>query len=339
MSELEIPSSSQLARVAPIADAREAEEARALSTDPWERTEAWRERWILGLPNDATRLRYREGFLSLETYARMSGKAIMEMNRRDIEVWAEVLAKVGNPAAERPKPLAEATRVRHMSTASSFFRYCMEFEESGINRNPVPGKSGRPVVSKYSNQRVLRPEQVRAILRTADADGPHSAAFMALLLCCLRVTEACTAQVGALSETNGHRVLTVRRKGGKIQDIPTPPAAWDRCKKAIDERSSGPIVAIREQGTWHGLTRVALGSRIGTLARRAGVKTRVTPHTFRHIAITTALRKHPLHVVQAWAGHENPATTERYWHEAQNLDQSPAYDVIGGFYADLYETD
>jgi integrase/recombinase XerD len=335
MSELVIPSSGQLVRPAPFSKQREEEEDRASSTDPWIRSEAWRDRWLIAHPATTTRVRYLEGFRSLEVYAGLVGKAIMDMNRRDIEVWAEMLAKVGNPAVEKPKPLSEATRARLMSTASSFYRYCMEFEESGINRNPVPGKTGRPVVSKHSTQRVPRPEQVRAILRVADKDGPHSAAFLALLLCCLRVTEAATAEVTALSETNGHRVLTVRRKGGKTQDIPTPPAAWDRCRKAIGDRTSGPIVAIAGVG----LTRVALGGRIGTLARRAGVKQRVTPHTFRHIAITTALRKHPLHVVQAWAGHENPATTERYWHEAQNLDNSPAYDVVGGFYADLYEED
>lgn len=335
MSELVVPPPSQLVRPAPFSNQREAEEARAKSADPWIRTETWRERWITGVPSEGTRLRYREGFLSLEVYASLVGKPIMEMTRRDIEVWAEALDKVGNPAAAQPKPLAEATRARLMSTASSFFRYCMEFEESGINRNPVPGKSGRPTVSKQSNQRVLRPEQVRAILRVADADGPHSAAFIALLLCCLRVTEAATAGVGALSETDGHRVLTVKRKGGKRQDVPTPPAAWDRCRRAIGDRTDGPIVSINGAG----LTRVALGSRVGTLARRAGIKTRVTPHTFRHIAITTALRRHPLHIVQAWAGHENPATTERYWHEAQQLDQSPAYDVVGGFYANLYDVD
>jgi integrase len=40
----------------------------------------------------------------------------------------------------------------------------------------------------------------------------------------------------------------------------------------------------------------------------------------------------PLHVVQAWVGHENPRTTERYWRDQQALDNSPAQDLANAYY-------
>lgn len=340
-SELVIPSSGQLVRPAPFQNQRETEEAAATSEDPWEKSAAWRERWIRSKPLDSTKARYREGFASLEAYAALIGKAPLALERNDVDVWREVLAKAGNPSADEQhrRPLSEATVARHMATASSFYRYCLEFDKSGVLRNPVPGRDGRPPVSKQSNQRVPTKTEVQRILRVADKDGAHSAAFLGLLLACLRVSEAAGARITDLAESDGHRILRVTRKGQKTQDVPLPPDVWTRVERAVGNRTTGPIVAIptRERGTWDGLTRGALGSRVGTLARRAEIKGRVTPHTFRHFAITAALKKHPLHVVQAWAGHENPATTERYWHESQNLSGSPGYDVIADLYSDLYD--
>jgi hypothetical protein len=71
---------------------------------------------------------------------------------------------------------------------------------------------------------------------------------------------------------------------------------------------------------------------VALLAKRAGIPGKVGPHTFRHAVVTHALKTKPLHVVQAWVGHENPRTTERYWRDQQALDNSPAQDLADSYY-------
>jgi integrase/recombinase XerD len=64
------------------------------------------------------------------------------------------------------------------------------------------------------------------------------------------------------------------------------------------------------------------------LARSAGIAhaDRITPHSLRHTAITSALDAgSPLRDVQDLAGHADPRTTRRYDRGRHNLDRSPAY--------------
>jgi integrase len=97
---------------------------------------------------------------------------------------------------------------------------------------------------------------------------------------------------------------------------------------AIGGRKNGPILLngaapMGRRKAYH---------LVADLAARAGVPGKVGPHTFRHAVITHALKDNPLHVVQIWVGHENPKTTEHYWHEQEALDNSPAQDLADSYY-------
>ena len=62
----------------------------------------------------------------------------------------------------------------------------------------------------------------------------------------LRVSEATGADVEALGVERGHRVLTIRRKGGRIVAIPVAPKTAAAIDLAIGERREGPIFVIAD---------------------------------------------------------------------------------------------
>ncbi len=52
----------------------------------------------------------------------------------------------------------------------------------------------------------------------------------------LRIFEACGANVADLGEEHGHRVLTVRGKGGKTVLVPLPPAVARAIENAVEDK-------------------------------------------------------------------------------------------------------
>jgi integrase/recombinase XerD len=325
-----LPSTAaEVERVWTKADFRGAEKAAAESPDPWLRSAAWRFRWLRtysGKPGTVDQ--YERVWTSLEDFAVRCERAPIELDRDDIEDWVNELKTLGNMAVAKPRPLSPASLLRMMSAASSFYGYCMDDpKRSRVERNPVPQRN-RPKVDSYSAQQLLTPEQVKAVIAEAERAGTMTSALVGLLLMGLRVTEACTARIEDVGVSDGYRVVTVTRKGGKRQRIRIPKQQWTILTAAIGTRKNGPI--LLHDGAPMGRRKAY--NTVAALAKRAGIPGKVGPHTFRHAVVTHALKTKPLHVVQAWVGHENPRTTERYWRDQQALDNSPAQDLANAYY-------
>jgi integrase/recombinase XerD len=77
------------------------------------------------------------------------------------------------------------------------------------------------------------------------------------------------------------------------------------------------------------LTRVMIFTIIRNLKEKAGIKKKISPHTFRH-SFATHLLKHgaDLRSIQLMLGHESITTTEIYTH----LDDSQLRDTILQFH-------
>ncbi len=76
--------------------------------------------------------------------------------------------------------------------------------------------------------------------------------------------------------------------------------------------------------------RVGPGSAVAvaTLATRAGINRRMTPHTLRHAAITAALNAGaPLRDAQDFARNADPKTTMRYDRNRHSLDRHATYAI------------
>ncbi len=140
----------------------------------------------------------------------------------------------------------------------------------------------------------------------------------------LRVFEATGADVEALSEVRGHRVLRVHGKGDKVALVPLPPAVSRAIDRAAGSRETGPLLLNREgrRMDLHAATR-----RLRQLALTAGVAIdRVHPHMLRHTFVTTMLDAGvDLRDVQIAARHADPRTTMRYDRARTNLDRHPNY--------------
>jgi len=259
-----------------------------------------------------------------------------EAYARDLRAWGAFLARAGVDVLDAHRVhadafcraaevagVAPATLARRLTAMSGFYAYAAD--EGLIGRNPVD-RVRRPRVSDQSSRSGLEIDELRAVLRAAEADGARSHALVCLLaLNGLRVSEAVAADIGDLGHERGHRTLRVRRKGGKLATIPLAPRTASAVDALVVDREAGPIFATRSgramdrHAAWKVVRRLAPGA---------------SPHSFRHAFVTNALDAGvPLHVVQDGAGHADPRTTQRYNRRRNALDSHATY-AVAAFIAD-----
>ncbi|MCQ2328971.1 MAG: tyrosine recombinase XerD [Paludibacteraceae bacterium] len=114
--------------------------------------------------------------------------------------------------------------------------------------------------------------------------------------------------------------MIIRGKGDKQRMVPISVMALEK----IDEyakfrgefgikRGEEDIVFLNQRGAR--LTRTMILIMVKDLAKRAGIKKTISPHTFRHSFATAMLEGGAnLRVIQMLLGHENIVTTEIYTH-------------------------
>ena len=150
--------------------------------------------------------------------------------------------------------------------------------------------------------RVLRVDQVAALLDTVDGDDPvalRDRTLLELLYAAgARIGELCPLPLEALDLEQ--QLVRLAGKGGKERIVP------------LGDRPDPGVV-------WLGLRGRPLGVREAReVVRRAGLRAgvgHVTPHTLRHTAATHLLEGGAdLRQVQELLGHTSLATTQRYTH-------------------------
>lgn len=225
--------------------------------------------------------------------------------------------------------LSAATRQRRLVAIAGYYRYAEE--EEHIAKSPARHVR-RPRVPDESTSSYLDRYELGAYLAAAEQLGARHAALCCLLaLNGLRVTEACSADVDGLNFANGHRTLTIVRKGGREADVPLAPQTFRHVLQAADGRGDGPLLLNRdgERMSRHNATRI-----VRAVARKAGIIKRIGPHSLRHSFVSNGLDAGvPLRDMQTAAGHRHVNTTTRYDRRDRNLDRHAAYVVaayVGG---------
>jgi integrase/recombinase XerD len=215
-----------------------------------------------------------------------------------------------------------STVSRRFSVVAGFYHTCVL---DGLMQHSPAEHVRRPAVPAESPTLGLTHLQFEALLTAArESPNPCDFALVAMLgLLGLRIFEATSANIADLGEEHGHRVLRVCGKGGKVVQIPLPPAVGRAIDRAAGRREHGPLL-LNRRGTR--MDRHAATRRLRRLAHAAGLRTRIHPHMLRHTFVTTMLDAGvDLRDVQIAARHADPRTTMRYDRARTNLDRHPNY--------------
>jgi integrase/recombinase XerD len=113
------------------------------------------------------------------------------------------------------------------------------------------------------------------LLAAAEAEGGYDYALIFLLgLNGLRVSEACSPDVGDLGGARYQPTLRIVGKGDKPAEIPLNPRTHEAIDQALDGRIDGPLLLNRWGNRMQRHNAAAIVTR---LARTIGITRRVTP--------------------------------------------------------------
>jgi integrase/recombinase XerD len=231
-------------------------------------------------------------------------------------------------ASLKESGLARATIGRRIAAVSSWYTYLLREQCAAIN--PFEGAERPRLDAHASRTRGLSREQVAAVLgHAADHESARTYALLWLMFATAgRISSILDARIEQLGQDRGHQVLDLAVKGGRVKRFAIPPAALAAVQSYLEERGDPREGLLFVSRTGRRLTQSYAWKLVNRVARAAGVPHAISPHSFRHSAITIALGDgRPLHVVQDFAGHADPRTTRRYDRARDSLDRSPAYEL------------
>lgn len=216
----------------------------------------------------------------------------------------------------RRKGLTNRSLARQLSSLRGFFAYCLE--NGSLGDNPVQYLENPKLPKTLPD--VLSTDEVGAILAAPDMRsklGFRDRTMLELLYAAgLRVTELITLRPVDFDAQTG--LIRVLGKGSKERIVPVHDAAAALLADYFrDWRPAfGPqedIVFLNRSGK--GLTRQAVWKAVQRYVLQAGIRKRVSPHTFRHSFATHLLDGGAdLRTVQLLLGHADIAATEIYTH-------------------------
>jgi len=229
--------------------------------------------------------------------------------------------------------LGDRSQARILSGIRAFYRFLIL--EDLVTDDPTELIEGPKLKRKIPD--VLSIEEIDAMLQLIDLSeetGHRNRAILETLYACgLRVSELVTLKLSNYYPDIEY--IKVLGKNNKERIVPISAEAIKHNNYYIQNyRSKLKIQAGYEDYMFlnrrgKGLTRVMIFTIIKNLAERAGIKKKVSPHTFRHSFATHLVEGGAdLRAVQDMLGHESILTTEIYTH----LDQSYLRDTILKFH-------
>ena len=235
------------------------------------------------------------------------------------ELDAAALRTASQALAERG--LAASSRARALVAIRRFLHYWVE--RGALPADLIPTlqapRRGRPL------PRVLRPDEIEALLREVRGETPlalRDRAMLEMLYAAgLRVSELVGLTRAAVDRRVG--VLRVVGKGGRERIVPFGEPAGralghylEAARPVLLRRAARVTDAVFLSNRGRAMSRQNFFARLRGLARRAGLDpSRVFPHVFRHSFATHLLEGGAdLRAVQDMLGHADLASTEIYTH-------------------------
>lgn len=253
----------------------------------------------------------------LAQFGRFLARKELDARRASHSDLSDYLTQLAEPSDERPSASA-ATLQRKTACLRSFYRYLRR--EGSMVHDPTAELHGPPRSRRLP--KVLSRDEVARLLAGPRGTSPLALRDRALLelmyACGLRVSEAVGLLVGDVDLDE--RMLRARGKGSKERVVPigreaaaAVQAYCNRGRPALVGLSAESHLFVNHRG--RGLTRQGLHRIVAEHARRAGLRTRMTPHTLRHTFATHLLSGGcDLRSLQEMLGHADLTTTQMYTH-------------------------
>ena len=243
---------------------------------------------------------------------------LMSQRRRLVTATPEDLSRYLLVRAGKAKPRSSA---RLLSSLKRFYRYAVRAtllrrDPTALLESPKIGRSLPKILTEEQVEKLLQAPDVSSVLGLRDR-----AMFETLYATGLRVSELVGLKLSQVSVGQG--VVRVIGKGDKERLVPLGEEAIAWLQRYLKEarpdlvkrRATDAVFATARAA---GMTRQAFWHNIKRYARRAGIRSGLSPHTLRH-AFATHLLNHgaDLRVVQMLLGHSDLSTTQIYTHVAQ----------------------
>jgi len=228
--------------------------------------------------------------------------------------------------------LSARSQARILSGIKAFYRYLLM--EDILQKDPTALLEGPRLGRKLPE--VLTVAEIDRMLDMIDLSKPqgrrNKAMLETLYSCGLRVTELVGLQISGIFRAEGF--IRVIGKGDKERLVPVSARAIKEIDLYMPDRNTlsiqpgfEDILFLNRRGRM--LTRNMVFTVIKELARDAGIKKIVSPHTFRHSFATHLVEGGAdLRAVQEMLGHESITTTEIYTH----LDREYLREAIISFH-------
>lgn len=271
-----------------------------------------------------TVLAYVRDVRKLLVWMENNNLAIQKATRQDLERF------VAEQVAQEMAPRSQA---RLISSIKSFYLYLMEEEylqadPSQLLEAPKLGMKLPDVLS------VPEMEQLLNAIPLGEASGQRNRAILEVLYGCgLRVSELVELRLSYINQKEGF--VRVLGKGNKERLVPINKTALKYLNLYVEQirafvpvqRGQEDYVFLNQRGKK--LSRVYVFTMIKTEVDRAGIRKKVSPHTFRHSFATHLVQNGAdLRVVQEMLGHASITTTEIYTH----LDRDDLRRTVENFH-------
>jgi integrase/recombinase XerD len=258
---------------------------------------------------------------TLESYSRdlrrfvffvEESRKIMDIREVTPEVIIEYLTRA------RDEGLAANSMNRSLAALRGFYKYLLR--EKLITQNPLANIELAKVWMKLPD--TISKEEMKAILAqpgTQTIAAIRNTAMLELLYATgIRVSELINLTMNSFNWQVGF--LIVMGKGSKERIVPVGRVAYDCVRRYVDEvrpklmqKKSTDVLFLNRFG--RKFTRQGFWKIVVECAKKAGLKKKVYPHTFRHSFASHLLEGGAdLRTVQVMLGHSDISTTQIYTH-------------------------
>lgn len=233
-----------------------------------------------------------------------------EVELRDLQAFLKYIATLGIHAS---------SQARTISGIRSFYKYCLT--EQLTAKDPTLLLEAPKL--KRAIPEVLSFEEIEKIMDQLDLstpEGGRNKAILELLYGCgLRVSEAASLKISQLFLDVGF--IRVIGKGDKERLVPIGTTASKYLRIYLHDirvhvspkKGNEDTVFLNKRGTR--LSRVMIFLLLKELVNKAGLKKKISPHSFRHSFATHLIEGGAdLRAVQEMLGHASITTTEIYTH-------------------------